>query len=144
MLMSCNDSLIPFRMNRTLTDHLGLHKGLFSFMHKLKTTVFESSFNVMCAASAGRQEKHRITIAAQRLAERAADAEQKYAAGEITAAELLRLVACHYDDKAVVDLFSNLTDAELDDEVQVLDLDDEESGTIILNCCFFVSSLKCL
>jgi len=119
------------RLNKMLNEELGLHKGLFFFMNRLKTTVFESGFSVIAVANAGKQTKCRETLAAQKLSEKAAKAEREYKDGTKSAADLLRLVAVHFDDSALIDLLNDLADAEVtvDDEVQDLDLeiDSQES-----------------
>lgn len=113
-----------------LNEEMGLHNGIFNFMNRLKTSAFEQGFNVIAAANAGKLDKCRVTLAAQKLAEKAAVAEQEYRDGLKTAADLLRLAAVHYDDTALIDLLGNLADAEVevDEEVQDLDLEDSQAS----------------
>ncbi len=119
-------------MNRLLNEEIGLHKGIFTFMNRLKTTIFESGFSFVAQANAGVLQKNKATVAAQKLTERAAEAEKEYRDGTRSATDLLRLVAVHYDDGALVELFNNMTEAEddVDEDVQDLDLEDDsqESG----------------
>lgn len=138
---SDSDCLYFYRLNKTLNEEVGLHKGIFTFMNTMKTTIFESTFNVVAVVNAGRQDPRcKATIAAQKLSARAAQVEKDYSDGTISAADLLRLVAVHYDDSALIELMSNLTDGEVevDEEVADLDLevDSQESGKFTSLICF--------
>jgi hypothetical protein len=106
-----------------LNEEIGLHKGIYNFMNRMKTTVFEAGFSVIAVANAGKQEKCKVTLAAQELADKAAQAEQDYRDGSKSAADLLRLVAAHYDDGSLIELLGNLTDGEVNVEEDVQDMD---------------------
>lgn len=79
-------------------QEIGQHPGFFLFLNRLKTAVFEEGFNVVLQTNGGKSEKAPKTLAAKSLAEKASKAEEDYASDQITAAELLNIVANHYDD----------------------------------------------
>ena len=110
-------------MNKMLNEEVGLHKGLFFFMNRLKVTAFKSGFSVIASANAAKQDRCRITLAAQRLSDRAKAAEEEYKNGTRSAADLLRLAASHYDDNALISILNNLTDSEVEVDIEVQDQD---------------------
>jgi len=113
------------RLNALLNQEVGQHPGIFTFMNRLRTFVFESGFTSILQTNAGRNEKCKVTLAAQALSKRAKEVEDSYKNRDTTATDLLRLVAVHYDDAALVELLNNLTDTEVtvDEEVQDMDLE---------------------
>lgn len=120
------------RLNKLMNEELGLHRGFFSYMNRLKTSIFETGFSYISVANSGRQEKHRMTLAAQRLSDKAKQVEREYRDGLITASDLLATVAAHYDDAALIEVLNNATENEVnvDEEVEDQDLesDSQESG----------------
>lgn len=58
--------------------------------------------NVVIQVNNAKIDRAPMTLAARKLAERSAQAEADYAAGKISPAYLLRLVARHYDDDATL------------------------------------------
>lgn len=102
-----------------MNTEIGQHPGLFLFLNRLNTAVFEQGMNVVAQANAGKQvvKVGGHTQAARKLAEKAAKAEEDYAAGHISATELVRRVASHYDDEKVLDVLASMsTPEELDSQ----------------------------
>ena len=60
----------------------------------------------------GRNHKMKVTAAAHKLAERARTTEANYADGKLSAADVLRLAATHYNDDAVLTLLRNVAEHE--------------------------------
>lgn len=140
------------RLNRTMNQEVGQHPGFFLFMNRMRTSIFENGHGIVLQANAGKPEKPTVaSIAAKKLLEKAAKAEEQYANGEITPAQLLSLVAKHYDDDKTIEAFDALNeadelnsqhssqdpdvDAELvlsEDEVQIIE-DDGENTTDWMN-----------
>jgi len=85
---------------------VGLHPGLFTFLNRLRTGVFEESVNVVLQTDNARMEKTNQTRAIQRLKELAEQSEQEYENEIIRAEDLLRRVAAHYDDDKVIEALS--------------------------------------
>jgi hypothetical protein len=120
------------RLNKLMNEELGLHKGFFVFMNRLKTSIFETGFHYIAVANSGRQDKHKMTVAAQKLSDKALQVERDYRDGLITAADLLATVANHYDDSVLIEVLNNATDNDdtVDEEVEDQDLlpDSQETG----------------
>ena len=70
-------------------------------MNRLRTTV-----------DAGRTIKHKGTIQAQQLSQKAAVVEKYYHQGIITANNLLEALAAHFDDQKLDNFFQNAADEE--------------------------------
>jgi len=85
---------------------VGLHPGLFTFLNRLRTGVFEESVNVVLQTDTARMEKTNQTRAIQRLKDLAEQSEQEYENEIIKAEDLLRRVAAHYDDDKVIEALS--------------------------------------
>ena len=85
---------------------VGLHPGLFTFLNRLRTGVFEESVNVVLQTDNARMEKTNQTRAIQRLKDLAEQSEQEYENEIIKAEDLLRRVAAHYDDDKVIEALS--------------------------------------
>lgn len=92
------DNVICFhyfsRLNKTLNEEVGLHKGIFTFINTMKTTIFKS-----CGCR-GQCPKAGSEMQSSKLSARAAKAKKDYSDGTILASDLLRLIAVHYDDSA--------------------------------------------
>ena len=100
-------SLTFCRFNFTLNKELPRHPTLFHFLNRVKTLVYEQSINIVAQTSQGRSQRMKVTAAANRLAEKAKRVEEEYAAGQLSATDVLRLASVHYDDDAVIDLLRN-------------------------------------
>jgi len=102
-----------------MNTEIGQHPGFFLFLNRLNTAVFEQGINVVAQANAGKQvdKVSGQSQAARRLAEKAAKAEEDYAAGHISPTELVRRVASHYDDEKTLDVLASMsTPEELDSQ----------------------------
>ena len=81
-------------------------------MNRMKTLIYENGITMIAQTNQGRNHKMKVTAAAHKLAERAKSTEANYASGKLSAADVLRLAACHYNDDAVLTLLRNAADHE--------------------------------
>jgi len=78
-------------------------------MEKVKTHVMEAGRTVMAQVDAGTYDvRDSMSRAERAIVENSETLRQDYAANRISAKHLLQNAACHFDDKEVVRVFSDL------------------------------------
>ena len=97
-------------------------------MNKLKTAVYEHSMSIVAQTNQGKAQKNKATIAARQLADRAKFVEFCYKKNTITAEDVLKNAAAHYDDNNVMDALANVSEELL----ETSDIDDFIAGTYTL------------
>jgi hypothetical protein len=106
-----------------LNRDLPQHPNIFNFMMSLRTTAYQNGISTVAQVERGRSAPVKRTLAAQALHNKSEKMESDYMSGLLSASELLRQVACHYDDAELHELL--VTDAELLNE-EAFFPDDEE------------------
>ena len=95
-----------------MNSELPRHPTIFLFMNRLQTNIYENGVSVVAQVNAGRQNKYRATLEAQRLARRALQVEQNYDEGLLTPTEVLQIASVHYDDDRLIEVMRQAADNE--------------------------------
>ena len=97
-----------------MNNEIGPHPGLFLFLNRVKASVFETSANNVAQANNGKSDKVARRKAARKLCEKAAASEDLYAEGNMSATDLMRLVASHYDDEKLLDVLARMDEDDFE------------------------------
>lgn len=97
-----------------MNHEVGTHPGLFLFLNRVKTSVFETSANNVAQTNSGRSDKGASGKAARKLCDKAASSEDLYAQGNMSATDLMRLVASHYDDEKLLDVLARMDEDDVE------------------------------
>ena len=86
-----------------MNKDLPTHPTIFLFMAQLRCYVYQQGISNVALNHAGVNKPSKSTLAAQKLANRAREVEEKYLQGLITPTEVLQHAASHYADNSVQD-----------------------------------------
>jgi len=92
-------------------------------MLSLRNTAYQKGISTVAQVERGRAKPVKRTIAAQALHNKSQEMESAYMSGLLSASEMLRQVAAHYDDSELHDVL--VADAELLEEEACFPDDDE-------------------
>jgi hypothetical protein len=83
------------------------------FMNRLQMLFFEDGNNLLIQSNAGKSTKRKKALIQEALNEKSRHAEDAYAANKMSASELLRQAANHFDDDKVIDVFRASADMDI-------------------------------
>lgn len=109
-----------------------LHPSLFRFLNCVQTSVIGNGFAIVAQTNSGRTRRTKLASAQKHLLEAAVDVERRYHEGELSASDVLRIAAAHFDDNKVAEAFVAFARSQEETELVAqpadddLDTDDEE------------------
>lgn len=115
--------LFCFRFHGQLNRDLPQHPSIFNFMSCLRSTVYQNAISTVAQVERGRAAPVKRTLAAQALHRKSEEVEAAYSDGLLSASEMLRQAAAHYNDQELHQLL--LADAEMMEEEAMFPDDDE-------------------
>jgi len=84
-----------------MNKDLPTHPTIFLFMTQLRCYVYQQGISTIALNHAGLNKPSKATVAAQKLANRAHEIEEKYLQGLITPTEVINQAASHYADNTI-------------------------------------------